>query len=229
MATILKLGTGGQQDLQTVADKFNTTNDLFALRDRIGGSGTVVFPVDFYEKEYLRFGDPSLPFTSNSNLSFVATNITCYGVPVFSSNVAWITWDDSPFPETNGVLITNARVVKNVSTSERIGTVVVTVTQPIGTYVISTTLVQEGLPPTYEAISLGFDVSEGNTAACSDFVFAPSTYYINPEANGVFADATSIKKLADGAGFATGGWYSDGSVARFWSGVSFTSQELCTI
>jgi hypothetical protein len=229
MATILQLGTGGQLDFRTVSDKLNTPKNLYSLGTRIGDVLPTTFPDNFYSFVYLRFGDPTLPFTCTSAAQFVATNITCHGTPVFSTNVGWITFPSAPYPVTNGVLITNATVAVNSSSTPRSGTVTVTVTQPLDSYIITTTIEQAGAEPLYEAISLGFDVSQGNTAACNDFVFAPSTFFINPEANGSFFAATGLKKTASGTTGASGGWYSNGSVARFWSGTSFTSQQTCTI
>lgn len=227
MATKLQLGTG-QLDMNTVADKLNTANNLIAMNARLGGPESalpVIFPLEFHSFDYLRFSGTSFPFTCNDNAQDVDTNITCYGTPVFSSSVGWMTVNT--YGLTAGFRSAEVSVTKNTG-AERTGTLTVTVTQPLGTYSISTTLVQDAVLPPFEAISLGFDVSEGNTAACEDFVFAPATYYINPAASGSFTAATGLRRGASGINAALG-WYSNGSVARYWNGASFTSQENCTI
>tara|TARA_R110000822_G_C15255800_1_gene487775 strand:- start:176 stop:862 length:687 start_codon:yes stop_codon:yes gene_type:complete len=228
MATILQLGTG-QLDINTVADKLNTASNLYALQLRQGGTNSafpVIFPDEFHSFDYLRFSGTT-PFTSTSAAQTVATNISCYGTPVFSSNVGWITFPSAPYPETNGFLSVNATVSKNLG-AERVGTITVTVTQPIGTYVISTTLTQETEPEPFTIISLGYTTAGGDPQACEDFVFSPATYYINPEAGGVFSAATAVSKSTAG-GSAAAGWYSDGSVARYWNSASFTATQTCTI
>tara|TARA_R110000822_G_scaffold75691_1_gene182089 strand:+ start:545 stop:1222 length:678 start_codon:yes stop_codon:yes gene_type:complete len=225
MATILQLGTG-QLDINTVADKLNTASSLYALQVRQGGTGSafpVIFPDEFWSFDFLRFSGDT-PFTKNSSAGLVATNISCYGTPVFSSNVGWITFPSAPYPETNGFLGVNATVEANAG-AERVGTITVTVTQPLGTYVISTTLTQAEVV-TYDAITLGYDAAGGDPDACEDFVFSPATYYLI--SGQAFATATGIFKNTSGGGVLTG-WYSDGGIARFWNGANFTATQTCTI
>tara|TARA_R110000772_G_scaffold258086_1_gene375148 strand:- start:339 stop:1016 length:678 start_codon:yes stop_codon:yes gene_type:complete len=225
MATILQLGTG-QLDIRTVADKLNTASDLYSLQVRQGGAESafpVIFPDEFHSFDYLRFSGTT-PFTATSTQRLVDTNISCYGTPVFSSNVGWITFSGAPYAETNGFLGVTTNITANTG-AERVGTITCTVTQPLGTYVISTTITQ-AVAVSYTSVSLGYDASEGDTAACSDFVFAPFTYYLL--SGQTFATATAIFRNTSGGSLASG-WFSDGSVARYWNGASFTAQENCTI
>jgi uncharacterized delta-60 repeat protein len=66
-------------------------------------------------------------------------------------------------------------------------------------------------------INLGYDISS-NSLACADFNSSPSSFYIDS------TNITTAFILATNStlnSFAPAGWYSDGNVARYWSGTLF--------
>lgn len=67
------------------------------------------------------------------------------------------------------------------------------------------------------SISLGYHINS-NSLACSDFSSSPSTFYLDSSnITTAFIIATNTELTS----FAPAGWYSDGNVARYWSGVLF--------
>lgn len=76
---------------------------------------------------------------------------------------------------------------------------------------------------TYYSQTLGNGTTSTN--ACNDYVFSPSTYYTNTS---TFSSATQLYTNTSGTS-APSGWYSDGSIARFWGGSSFGSQTSCSL
>ena len=67
------------------------------------------------------------------------------------------------------------------------------------------------------SISLGYHISS-NSLACSDFSSSPSTFYLDSSnITTAFIIATNTELTS----FAPAGWYSDGNVARYWSGTLF--------
>ena len=72
------------------------------------------------------------------------------------------------------------------------------------------------------SLSLGYHISS-NSLACSDFSSSPSTFYLDSSnITTAFIIATNTELTS----FAPAGWYSDGNVARYWSGVLFQTYTV---
>jgi hypothetical protein len=75
------------------------------------------------------------------------------------------------------------------------------------------------IPPTYEYVELSVGINA--PAACTS---GSSGYYL--PSGEVFATATSIFSTNTGAQ-ADAQWYSNGTIARYWDGVSITNTTNC--
>lgn len=224
MATLLQLATG-QLDLRTVADKLNTAPSLFDLQTRQGGLDEalpVVFPEEFHGFQYLRFRG-TFPYAISAVGGTVDILFTCYGTPVITSNQAWVTGIGS-LGEINGQGSETVSVLSNAGAA-RSATITITVTQPLGTYVIFTTIEQAAAIAT-TPVSLGYDLSVDENS-CQDFAFNPETFYV--PSGQTFGTTSVIYTNSNGSGSPPSGYYSDGNDWRFWNGGSFTSTGSCVI
>jgi hypothetical protein len=64
----------------------------------------------------------------------------------------------------------------------------------------------------------------GSAQAACDSQASEDTYYLPPLSS--FGNATSLYSDSSGTA-ATGDYYSNGTVVRYWDGVSFTSNANC--
>ncbi len=79
----------------------------------------------------------------------------------------------------------------------------------------------------FARLTLGYDPADALGVACPEASTNPVTVYV---ANGVaFADITEIWLNNDGTGMPTKGWYSDGTIYRYWNeGAGFGASGSCS-
>ena len=225
MATLLQLGASGQLDMNTVADKINSAANLSSMNTRIsGGAAPYVFPDDYYGFDYLKFTSV-VPWTVTALAQGLTVGFLCYGTPVVTTDApSWITGIDT-HGEINGTGQNIVAIGKNTG-AQRVGNITITVTQPLGTYVITTSVTQQAAIST-TPVTLGYSATDGDPTACNNFVFSPATYYVPTGFD--FSTATELFDADVGYSYAAPGYYSDGSNWRFWGGTLFSGSGSCTL
>jgi hypothetical protein len=118
-----------------------------------------------------------------------------------------------------------AGTINFIKTTALPTTVKIIVYAPLGSTGFNLTLDCPTIPAT-KSINLGYGAKFEN--ACSDFYASSSAYYI-PTSN-TFTTTTEIFTNIDGTIKATVGWYSDGSISRFWDGNTFDNslEKICS-
>jgi hypothetical protein len=224
MATILKINASGAYTVKDAADQLYTTDDIISIGDRCGVSSPVAFPTDVRNFEYLRWTG-TLPYQAawNGEASKLI-GYKCYGVPVFTTDAAWIT------PPTGVLTLGNDTaswyIQKNKTAFARSGNIYCTVTGTEDTYVITTTIEQPATATTYDSISLGYHASTENGACAA----GTSTYYTDIGAGSDFTLSSNIWDDLYGTLNAPAGYYSDGSDVRYWNGAGgLAAENACTI
>ena len=79
----------------------------------------------------------------------------------------------------------------------------------------------------WTAVDLGYGSSE--TAACSDYLSSPDTYYTNGSNANDWRTDDDLATNSDGSTAAPSGYYSDGTSVAYWNGSAFSGDALCTI
>jgi hypothetical protein len=128
----------------------------------------------------------------------------------------WITWITYPNGSSGSTSITGL----TGGTSYHVQLVA---TDAAGNYAEDKAVVGE--TPAYSTFehSLGKSPS-GDQTACAAKTSAPATYYMD---NSNFNVADKIYIDAMGNTYASAGWFSDGSLSRYWNGTGFTSSTFC--
>lgn len=216
MASTATLQTSGSMDMETVASLWGVAPNLNAMeiiiRPFSDGSGTLtVFPDDFYGAIFLGISPATSSKPSSSgSVSYVIISAQSWTA---SDNASWITLSSTSGSGNSGF---TATLSANSSSSSRTGTITLTNSGGIS---VTATITQAGATVSYSSVSL-----RNSTNASSACTAPSSTYYVYSGESFTSADDlfsnTSGKRAASG-------WYSDGSLARYWSGSSFGSSQLC--
>ena len=88
---------------------------------------------------------------------------------------------------------------------------------------ISSSCQYRGYPHIVTAASIRYASFQGSACTAQ-----PSTYYINTTSSTRFDLATIIWSNSAGTTFANAGWYSNGTIRRYWNGSAFTTTVNCS-
>ena len=87
---------------------------------------------------------------------------------------------------------------------------------------VSSSLQYRGYPHIVTAASIKYASFQGSACTATS-----STYYINTTSSTRFDLATIIWSNSAGTTFANAGWYSNGTIRRYWNGSAFTTTVNC--
>jgi len=223
MAQSLNITGSGQTNLLDTADKLDSLNNIASMAVAAAISTPATFPDDWYSFIYCAFTGVS-PLVAAGIDRNIDVDFKAFGTPVFTASEVWCTPPTGVLTAGNGVA--RFDLTKNLTGILRSCTLTMTVTQPLGTYIVTITLNNEAAT-LYPSISLGLDASTGN-AACSDFINSPVTRYIDTAST--LCTTNNLWLNIDGTTNAGAGYYSDGSSFRYWNGSSWTGAcSDCTI
>ena len=164
---------------------------------------------------------PTSRSVSSSSGSFTVT---------VTSNTQWnisesLKWISTSVTSGTGNGTFTVTYTANILTSTRSGTITVTTNDGSLSATISVSQSGSSGQTTY---SVQVGTGSSSSSACGYAITNPSTYYLTGSSN--LSSATGIYTNSAGTTQAPSGYYSDGSIYRYWNGSTFTgSTGNCTI